>query len=81
MLAKMCSKNVRMLDMRTSRAESLANLGAAMVQAFPQLGIVGTVLAIAKSAAQSFAASTFSSAANGAAIAALNPGVASVAIC
>lgn len=71
MLANMRSQNVRMLDMKTFRAESLANLGAAMVQVFPLLGILGTVLAIAKSAAQSAA----SSAENGAVMAALDPGV------
>lgn len=50
--------NARMQDERklgfgTFRVETMANIGGAMVQIFPLLGILGTILAIAKSAAES----------------------------
>lgn len=48
----------RGLGTNTFRIESLASIAGALVQAFPLLGILGTILAIAKSAAESSAGGT-----------------------
>ena len=45
----------RKLGFASFRIETLANIGAAMVQIFPLLGILGTILAIAQSASASVA--------------------------
>ena len=45
----------RKLGFGTFRVETMANVGGAMVQIFPLMGILGTILAIAQSATQNMA--------------------------
>ncbi len=56
-LANAQKQDERKLGFGSFRIETMANVGAAMVQIFPLLGILGTILAIAESAAGSISES------------------------